>query len=301
MATRSILMLVISTLILSGCSSLQQNRKACITVGAVAGALAGAASDSSDDAEDAAAGALVGGVAAWLICRTDSDGDGVLDENDSCPGTSKSASVDSRGCALDSDRDGVADHMDACPNTERGAAVDSKGCDKDSDGDGVRDDLDQCPRTPSGASVNSKGCELDDDGDGVVNSMDACPTTPSGKKVDRKGCHIVFTLSGVNFEYNSSELTGAAKSQLAQAVAMLGQESQLHVNIVGHTDDRGPEKYNMKLSAERASAVMDFLIEGGIESRRLSSEGKGESMPVASNDTEEGRAKNRRVEFTVSD
>jgi OOP family OmpA-OmpF porin len=107
----------------------------------------------------------------------DSDGDGVYDDQDQCPGTPAGAPVDSVGCPLDSDGDGVYDYQDQCPGTPAGAPVDSVGCPLDSDGDGVYDYLDQCPDTPAGAPVDSVGCPLDTDGDGVYDYQDECPNT----------------------------------------------------------------------------------------------------------------------------
>ena len=118
----------------------------------------------------------------------DSDGDGVPDKRDACPGTPAGAHVDAKGCPIDSDGDGVADGLDQCPDTPKGAAVDAKGCPTDSDGDGVPDGLDQCSDTPRGARVNASGCPIDSDGDGVFDGLDQCPDTPKGAVVDANGC-----------------------------------------------------------------------------------------------------------------
>ena len=102
----------------------------------------------------------------------DTDGDGVADDTDKCPGTPAGTAVDSSGCPLpqDDDGDGVTNDIDKCPGTPAGAKVDASGCELDSDGDGVGDSRDQCPNTPAGAKVDDKGCELDGDGDGIVDS-----------------------------------------------------------------------------------------------------------------------------------
>jgi outer membrane protein OmpA-like peptidoglycan-associated protein len=118
----------------------------------------------------------------------DTDGDGVVDKRDQCPGTPAGATVNLGGCPGDADGDGVYDGIDQCPNTPAGAAVDSKGCPKDSDGDGVYDGIDQCADTPKGASVDAKGCPSDSDGDGVYDGLDQCPNTPKGAVVDAAGC-----------------------------------------------------------------------------------------------------------------
>jgi outer membrane protein OmpA-like peptidoglycan-associated protein len=119
---------------------------------------------------------------------TDSDGDGVLDSDDKCPGTPRGAIVDKKGCPIDTDGDGVYDGLDQCPNTPHGAKVDSLGCPIDSDGDGVADGIDQCPDTPAGAKVDAVGCPVDSDGDGVPDGIDRCPNTPRGATVDALGC-----------------------------------------------------------------------------------------------------------------
>ena len=119
---------------------------------------------------------------------TDSDGDGVLDSDDKCPGTPRGAVVDKKGCPIDTDGDGVYDGLDQCPNTPHGAKVDSVGCPIDSDGDGVADGIDQCPDTPVGAKVDAVGCPIDSDGDGVPDGIDRCPDTPHGATVDALGC-----------------------------------------------------------------------------------------------------------------
>jgi len=118
----------------------------------------------------------------------DTDGDGVPDNKDACPGTPAGAVVDAQGCPRDSDRDGVYDGLDACPNTVQGAEVDSRGCPKDSDGDGVYDGIDKCPGTPTGARVDAQGCPIDSDNDGVPDGIDQCPNTPAGATVDHSGC-----------------------------------------------------------------------------------------------------------------
>jgi OOP family OmpA-OmpF porin len=231
----------------------------------------------------------------------DSDGDGVTDDKDRCPGTPAGAKVDAKGCELDSDGDGVVDRLDQCPGTPAGAKVDAKGCELDSDGDGVVDRLDQCPGTPAGAKVDAKGCELDSDGDGVVDSLDKCPDTPPGTKVDSQGCPLpeVIVLKGVSFDYDSAVLRPDGLAALDDAAATLKRYPEIRVEIAGHTDSIASEEYNQDLSERRARSVMDYLVEHGIAAERLSAKGYGESQPVADNATEEGRASNRRVELHI--
>ena len=118
----------------------------------------------------------------------DSDGDGVIDEKDTCAGTPNGVRVDLSGCPLDGDRDGVADGIDRCPDTPGGIRVDEFGCAVDSDGDGVTDDRDKCPGTPHGIRTDASGCAGDSDSDGVSDDKDRCENTPHGARVDPTGC-----------------------------------------------------------------------------------------------------------------
>lgn len=201
----------------------------------------------------------------------------------------------------DTDGDGVRDEDDRCPNTPAGYQVDARGCALDGDGDGVADAIDECPNTPSGASVDAVGCELDDDNDGVVNSQDECPDTAEGARVDVKGCEItdVIELPGVNFETNSDRLIGDTNGELRNAAATLRKYPDLRVEVAGHTDSVGNADYNQGLSERRAATVRDYLINAGANGDNLSARGYGEAQPVATNDTAEGRAANRRVELRI--
>jgi hypothetical protein len=225
----------------------------------------------------------------------DSDGDGVYDDVDNCPGTAAGVKVDSYGCPLDGDRDGVYDSLDKCPNTPAGVKVNTSGCPLDSDGDGVYDYLDKCPATPKGVTVDRSGCPLDSDGDGVYDYMDQCPDTPKGATVNERGC---WAFGGnVFFDFNQSEIKSDAYPLLKEALNILEENPEMRVEIQGHTDNKGPEAYNQTLSEKRAMAVKTYLIKQGIDAERLEIKGYGESDPIAPNDTEEGRQKNRRVRF----
>jgi OmpA-OmpF porin, OOP family len=232
----------------------------------------------------------------------DSDGDGVLDDADQCPGTPAGTAVDAKGCPLpqDDDGDGVTNDIDKCPGTPAGAKVDANGCELDADGDGVADSRDQCPNTPAGAKVDDKGCELDSDADGVVDSQDKCPDTPKGDRVDASGCSFKdeIKLPGVVFETNSADLKPESIPVLEGAVATLKRYPDLKIEVAGHTDSRGSDAYNLDLSARRAATVLKFLQDGGV-ANALKSRGYGERQPVASNNTEEGRQQNRRVVLRV--
>ena len=164
----------------------------------------------------------------------------------------------------------------------------------DSDGDGVTDDLDRCPDTPRGVKVDAQGCPLDSDGDGVYDYLDKCPGTPKDAKVNAQGCWI---LGGILFDTNKSDIKPKFYSDLDAVAAILEKNTALNIKIKGHTDNVGKAAYNMKLSENRAKAVMEYLIKKGIDPKRLSAKGFGLTLPIAGNDTKEGRAKNRRVEL----
>ncbi len=178
-------------------------------------------------------------------------------------------------------------------------------CGADSDKDGAPDSVDECPMTPAGTQVNARGCPVnlgnDEDGDGVPNDVDACPGTQKGLLVDARGCVISqnVVLRGVNFEYDSARLTTLAKRLLDDSATTLKNQANLKVLVAGHTDGNGEESYNLALSKQRAESVRQYLISAGVEAGRLSAEGYGESQPVTSNESAEGRAENRRVEFRL--
>ncbi len=186
----------------------------------------------------------------------------------------------------------------------------------DSDGDGVVDEKDKCPNTPAGRQVNADGCELDSDGDGIVDGADACPQVYA-KTAD--GCPLPVAtvpapdpapvaapvvaanklmLEGVNFDFDKTDLRPEDIDALEQdAAAMLQGNSKVIVEVAGHTDSIGSDEYNMDLSQRRAEAVSNYLINKGISADRLIPKGYGEAQPIATNETDEGRFQNRRVEL----
>jgi OOP family OmpA-OmpF porin len=228
----------------------------------------------------------------------DSDGDGVPDDRDQCPDTPRGVQVDAVGCPIDSDDDGVPDYLDQCPDTPCGVQVDAAGCPIDSDGDGVPDHIDQCPETPKGAPVDTVGCPLDSDGDGVPDYLDQCPATLKDVQVDEKGCSLSMTLH-INFEFDQAQIRPEFKPELDKAAEFIHQYPDVpQILIEGHTDSRGGDAYNQQLSERRAKAVREYLIANySIEANRLVAVGKGETIPIADNATEEGRQQNRRVEI----
>jgi OOP family OmpA-OmpF porin len=195
---------------------------------------------------------------------------------------------------IDSDGDGVPDNLDKCPNTLKGMKVDKNGCPIDSDGDGVPDNLDKCPNTLKGMKVDKNGCPIDSDGDGVPDNLDKCPNTLKGMKVDKNGCAISFDFK-INFDTNSYRVKPQYLPRIKEFAEFLKQHPEIKAQIQGHTDNRGKYEYNMLLSKKRAKAVYDELIKLGVNKDQINWAGYGPNNPITSNDTPEGRAKNRRV------
>lgn len=178
----------------------------------------------------------------------------------------------------------------------------------DADGDGVLDDMDDCPGTPGGWLIDARGCPIDSDHDGVPDNLDKCPGTAAGITVDAVGCPITVAAAGaarsfenVNFAFDKADLTDYSKALLDNAAGVIGGLVQkypsLKIDISGHTDWMGTDAYNQALSERRANVVKDYLSGKGVDGARISSFAYGETKPIAPNDTEEGRALNRRTEI----
>lgn len=247
-------------------------------------------------------------------CPQDSDQDGVYDGLDKCESTPRGASVDATGCPADADKDGVPDGVDTCADTPAGATVNPTGCPTDADGDGVYDGLDQCDATPLGCTVNPNGCPTDADQDGVCDGADNCPDTPSDVRVDNKGCPIqvsvretelmetgMIRLQDVNFDTGKATIKSESFRVLDDVGGILSRWPQLRIEIGGHTDARGSDALNQKLSDARAKAVRDYLLNKfpELDPGQFTAVGYGERQPIATNTTALGMAKNRRVEFKV--
>ncbi|HSQ87085.1 MAG TPA: OmpA family protein [Desulfobacterales bacterium] len=138
---------------------------------------------------------------------------------------------------------------------------------------------------------------LDSDNDGVTDNQDQCPNTPLGFKVDSKGC-LASASSVVLFSFNSADIRSEAYPVLNETAMIMKKNPELNGRIDGYADSTGNEAYNIDLSERRAKAVKDFFVSRGVDPERLTIKGFGDADPVASNDTKEGRAKNRRVELT---
>ncbi len=140
------------------------------------------------------------------------------------------------------------------------------------------------------------GCP-DEDGDGICDDQDACPGTPKGVAVDERGCWALS--SAVLFDFDKAVIKKQFYPELDKTKKIFDDYPTMRVQIDGHTDSVGTDKYNQKLSERRANAVMKYLVNKvGIEASRLKAVGYGESKPAYPNDTAADRAKNRRVEFT---
>ena len=251
-------------------------------------------------------------------CPPDRDKDGIIDVEDACPDEPgpRSDDPDKNGCPLPGDRDGdgIIDVEDACPDTPGVKSDDPKknGCPPDRDGDGIIDAEDACPDTPGVKSDDPKknGCPSDRDGDGIIDSEDACPDTPGVKSDDPKknGCpaKVVITekeiliLQKVEFDFDKATIKPVSDSLLDEVAETLIKHPEIEkLEVQGHTDNKGNAFYNQRLSQQRADAVRAALIKRGVQAERMTSKGYGSKQPVASNDTEEGRADNRRVQFRI--
>ena len=222
----------------------------------------------------------------------DDDGDGIKNSDDDCPTTAGLAALN--GCP-DADGDGIKDSDDACPNVAGVAAL--NGC-PDADGDGITDADDACPNAAGSKAMN--GCP-DADGDSVADKDDKCPAVAG--PASNNGCpEYPLSMLGdydINFDLEKYNIDSADVQRLSTVIKVLLANSNANISIEGHADNTGEESFNNPLSNNRATSIKDYLVNVGVDANRLSTKAFGESMPKASNDTEEGRAINRRVEFKV--
>ncbi len=229
----------------------------------------------------------------------DTDGDGIPDKDDACPQVK--GLKEFNGCP-DTDGDGIPDKDDACP--EVAGPKQFNGC-PDTDGDGIPDKDDKCPDV-AGPAENA-GCPWPDtDGDGVLDKDDLCPevagpasnkgcpepTADDQKKLNQYAKTILFDTGKATIKFESAEI-------LNQIINVLKKYPNSRFRIEGHTDSTGKKAKNMTLSQNRADAVKVFLIQGGIASNRLESQGFGPEKPIASNKNKKGRELNRRVEINL--
>lgn len=239
--------------------------------------------------------------------ETDADADGVNDDKDKCPQVKGSAG--NNGCP-DNDKDGdtVLDRLDGCPEVK--GSPDNKGCpDVDTDEDGTVDRLDAC-KTEKGPTTN-KGCPLPDtDKDGLADILDNCiqvagPIENSGCPLAQKQLVVItpdklVIKDKVYFDTGKAIIQARSNTLLDQLASILGTHTEIAmVQVDGHTDNTGDAAINTKLSADRAKAVVDYLVKKGVAASRLKSVGFGPERPADDNSTPKGKENNRRVEFNI--
>ena len=254
----------------------------------------------------------------------DNDRDGILDEDDECKNTpeDKDGIEDDDGCPEggenDRDGDGILDNVDKCPEEpeDKDGFEDEDGCpDPDNDQDGILDVDDVCPDDPEDKDgfEDEDGCpDTDNDKDRILDQDDKCPDKPEtyNGTDDEDGCpdqgRVVVgetqidTLDMVYFEYNKAVIKKESYDILdAVALTLLGNPEILLVEIQGHTDERGNDAYNLDLSDRRAKAVQAYLVDKGVEEKRLTAQGYGETQPLIRENNERAYSKNRRVAFLI--
>lgn len=263
----------------------------------------------------------------------DSDGDGVMDSRDQCIHTPKGEPVTPFGCPYDVDFDGIYDYEDSCKN-EPGPR-ENHGCPwKDKDGDGIMDNVDDCPDVPGlkrfrgcpdtdGDGIEDSqdkcpneiglpkyyGCPppfIDSDGDGVSDYKDLCPQTPGPK--ENKGCPelkpeekkaLDAAFNNLLFESNSDVIVSSSYASLDELAKLLRNKPKYKLYLEGHTDNVGDDESNLDLSKRRALSTKKYLVQHGVLDYNITTDGFGETRPVADNTTDEGRHKNRRVEMQI--
>jgi outer membrane protein OmpA-like peptidoglycan-associated protein/opacity protein-like surface antigen len=250
----------------------------------------------------------------------DKDGDGIPDRQDLAPMLAEDfdgfEDADGRP-DLDNDRDGVPDaddHAPVFPEDRDGFQDDDGIPDLDNDGDGILDAEDAAPNEPEdmdGVEDQDGAPDPDGDGDGIDDIRDLCPDQPEtfNGYQDQDGCPDVSPMSipfeagkkisfpAISFAVGKSLLPKSAEMKLDEIIQVLRENPEVRLEIRGYTDNAGNDLQNLQLSQRRADAVKAYLVKGGVNFARLSSVGYGEADPVTSNATEEGRRKNRRIEF----
>lgn len=254
-------------------------------------------------------------------CEGDDDDDSVLNSRDNCPQVAEDydGDKDDDGCPeWDKDGDGIPDDRDKCPTDpeDKDSFNDDDGCpEPDNDLDGILDVNDKCKLQPEDFDnyQDEDGCpELDNDSDGIPDDKDRCPNEPEDIDGDQDddGCPDLYKSIVVKddkielkqkifFAFNKDTILAQSFDMLREVAQAMKENPKIKVRIEGHTDDKGPDAYNKKLSDRRAKSVRNFLIKEGIEPDRMVAIGYGEERPIDDNDTEEGREVNRRVEFVI--
>lgn len=237
----------------------------------------------------------------------DDDGDKVPNGRDKCPNTPKGEKVTPFGCPFDTDFDGMYDYEDKCITVP--GPKENFGCPwGDKDNDGVRDNIDKCPDVPG--VLRFAGCPVppkkDTDKDGVYDDEDICLTVP-GIAANR-GCPEIKAeekaalkkaFDNLLFETGKDVIKTSSYSSLNDLAKVLVNNPEAKLHLEGHTDDVGEDEANLTLSQNRSESVKRYLVSKGVSEDRISTDGYGESKPVAVNDTDKGRTLNRRVEMII--
>jgi outer membrane protein OmpA-like peptidoglycan-associated protein len=250
----------------------------------------------------------------------DRDGDGYLDPDDRCPDEAEDFDgyEDGDGCPedQDTDGDGLSDARDLCPveAEDVDGYLDTDGCpERDNDLDALVDASDRCANEPEDIDgfQDDDGCpDRDNDTDGLPDVTDRCPNEAGPQ--NNEGCPRVYEdvevtdthiriRQTIHFRTNRAIIQPESYGILDTVAQVLRDFPNINVEVQGHTDDRGRDSYNLRLSQERADAVRDYLVRAGIDASRMTSHGYGETRPIESNRTRTGRAINRRVEFVRTD
>lgn len=231
----------------------------------------------------------------------DQDSDGIPDKDDNCP--TVAGTRESNGCPfMDSDGDGIKDEADNCPGLK--GPIDNHGCPyQDTDNDSIPDKDDDCPSIAGKAIF--KGCP-DTDGDGISDKYDNCPTITG--IASNNGCPeikkeeleiLVRAFDNLEFETGKSVIKKSSFTSLNILAELMAKRTDFKLSLTGHTDDEGTPEKNLALSKNRTLAVKNYLVQKGTDPNRIKTEWFGETMPTSTNQTAEGRKKNRRVEMSI--
>ena len=254
----------------------------------------------------------------------DNDRDGLLDADDQCPNVpeDRDGDQDSDGCPegqeSDRDGDGILDNADHCADDpeDRDGFQDEDGCpDPDNDNDQIPDTLDNCPNEPEDRDEfnDDDGCpDPDNDEDHILDVNDRCPNQPEvlNGVDDDDGCpdsgdlqilgNVINLRQQIQFETDSAEIRAVSAPILEQMAELLRRNSQFElVEVEGHTDVRAPDDHNLRLSNDRANAVMQALVQRGIAPGRLVAAGYGEYCPLDPANNARAWERNRRVQFII--
>jgi len=253
----------------------------------------------------------------------DADGDGLLDENDTCPQQPEDFDKfeDEDGCPdPDNDQDGVIDEVDRlCPDVpeDKDGFEDNDGCPEfDNDLDGIADLNDNCTQRAEDYDgfQDDDGCpDPDNDDDSIVDLLDECVNSPEDydNDLDNDGCpeeRKLVKIEGdqiklgqkVFFRTNKATILPKSYPLLDEVALVLNENPNIEVRVEGHTDSKGKDRYNKKLSQRRAESVRSYMAGRGVATERMEAIGFGEERPIEDNRTKEGRAKNRRVEIHIT-